>query len=520
MIPRRGLTRLLIYLFLLFALVSLTFTYLRVHQQSLPTMLNLHNQDGFIITNLEIRSCSLFANEHCQPTANWYKIPKPMNYNLNGKKSSKLRQQYLFVEKLPLSAVNQDTKVISNLKIAEGESDERWQFDLVPYNSEQPDSYIYNIDLLFGVDAVDPRPDWMLIMTPLLGITGQIPVYITVKSEPVTVIEKPKLSIEAGTHYKILQAADLHFSTGEGVCRDQFPEVPDCKADKRTLKFLETVLDLEKPDLVILTGDQVFGDDSFDSITTILKVLTPFINRKIPYAVMLGNHDDEGSVSREDLMSFVESLPWSLAQVGPSNVDGYGNYVFAVKEKEKKTNLLTFYVLDSHKYSLMPKTNPGYDWLKENQLLFVQRQHETIVNTHENHISFALFHIPLPEYRNINQPLIGNYKEGITAPKYNTYARDLFAKIGVSIVTVGHDHCNDYCLLDTNTKENNKLWLCYGGGAGEGGYGGYGGTTRRLRLFDVDTSEGTVKTYKRLETQPQEIFDEQVLVRNKEVVNQ
>lgn len=519
MVLKRSLTRLFTYVFILFALVSLVFTYLRIQQPSLPKNLNFHDQEGFIVTDVEFKTCSLFGNEHCQPAENWYKIPKPLNYNHNGKKSSKLRQQYIFIRKLPLKSLDENTEVITDFRLSETE-DSRWNYRHEKYNKEHEEKYIYNVDVLFGADAVDPRPEWELIKEPIKGLSGQVPAYITLKHSPMTKVEKPKLKIDAGARFKVLQVADLHFSTDEGVCRDQYPEVADCKADKRTLKFLESVLDIETPDLVVLTGDQVFGDDSFDSVTTMLKVLNPFIKRKIPYAVMFGNHDDEGSLTREQLMSLIEAAPYSLAQAGPSNVDGVGNYVFSVKDNDKKTNLLTFYVLDSHKYSPRPKTNPGYDWIKENQLLFVQRQHESILETHENHLSFALFHIPLPEYKNLNnQPFIGNYKEGITAPKYNTYARDLFAKIGVSIVSVGHDHCNDYCLLDSNAELNNKLWLCYGGGSGEGGYGGYGGTTRRLRIFDIDTSDATVKTYKRLETTPNEIFDQQTLVQNKKVVN-
>lgn len=41
--------------------------------------------------------------------------------------------------------------------------------------------------------------------------------------------------------------------------------------------------------------------------------------------------------------------------------------------------------------------------------------------------------------------------------------------------------------------------MCYAGGVGFGGYAGYGGYTRRVRLFEVDTEEARIKTWKRLE---------------------
>ena len=134
----------------------------------------------------------------------------------------------------------------------------------------------------------------------------------------------------------------------------------------------------------------------------------------------------------------------------------------------------------------------------------------------------AFFHIPLPEFRNLNQPFIGENREGVTAPRYNSGARQVLSEIGVSVASVGHDHCNDYCLQDTQqslSPGDNKMWLCFGGGAGLGGYGGYNGYIRRMRVYELDTSKGEIKTWKRTEDNPGNIIDEQVLVSNGDVVN-
>jgi predicted MPP superfamily phosphohydrolase len=64
-----------------------------------------------------------------------------------------------------------------------------------------------------------------------------------------------------------MQISDLHLSTGLGVCREPEPKGANgnhCDADPRTLDFVERVLDDEKPDLVVLSGDQVNGDTSPD----------------------------------------------------------------------------------------------------------------------------------------------------------------------------------------------------------------------------------------------------------------
>ena len=58
--------------------------------------------------------------------------------------------------------------------------------------------------------------------------------------------------------YKIMQIADLHFSVGRGKCRDSdWTGCEDARgSDFVTLGWLGEVLDAEKPDMVILSGDQ------------------------------------------------------------------------------------------------------------------------------------------------------------------------------------------------------------------------------------------------------------------------
>jgi hypothetical protein len=57
-----------------------------------------------------------------------------------------------------------------------------------------------------------------------------------------------------------------HLSTGVGTCREPAPPstAKDCEADPRTLDFLPKIRDDEKPDLAVLTGDQINGDTAPD----------------------------------------------------------------------------------------------------------------------------------------------------------------------------------------------------------------------------------------------------------------
>lgn len=96
--------------------------------------------------------------------------------------------------------------------------------------------------------------------------------------------------------------------TGVGVCNDAMDAdrqpLPESEADPLTVNFMGGILDVEKPDLVILTGDQLHHD-ILDSKTALFKVVAPLIERSISFAAVFGNHDDEGSyaLSREYLVS-------------------------------------------------------------------------------------------------------------------------------------------------------------------------------------------------------------------------
>lgn len=404
------------------------------------------------------------------------------------------------------------------------------------YGPHSSKNAVSAIDLLFGYETVDPRPNWNLIKTPIIGVSNpsNLPAYITFRRGPKIDYKKEigtTLTMNSEDKFKILQIADLHFSTGYGKCLDPQPpsSAKGCKADSRTLEFINKVLDLEKPDMVVLTGDQIFGDASPDLESSAFKALNPFVERKIPFAITVGNHDDEGSLKREEIMGLYADMPYSVAAMGPASIDGFGNYVVTVQGKSSKATALSLYFVDSHAYSKTPKVTPGYDWIKENQLIYLKQEAESIQNSVEKYrksnkipLAMAFFHIPLPEYRNLNQPFIGENREGVTAPRYNSGARQVLSEIGVSVASVGHDHCNDYCLQDTQqslSPGDNKMWLCFGGGAGLGGYGGYNGYIRRMRVYELDTSKGEIKTWKRTEDNPGNIIDEQVLVSNGDVVN-
>lgn len=389
---------------------------------------------------------------------------------------------------------------------------------------------IIDLNILFGEDCVEPRSDWKILMEKPVRSGGQ-PAYAVIKTLGANQTGYARQSLfikNKNKKYKIVQLADLHLGVGKNKCIDEYPQHEFCEADPKSLKFVNEVLDIENPDLVVFSGDQVMGDRSKeDSETTLLKALEPVIRRKIPWAMIWGNHDDEGSLSRWELSKIAAKLPYSLFEFSEldttDNTFGVGNYAEQIYHDNSDKAAITLYFMDSHKYSKAGKLFPGYDWVKEAQLeyfkdLYDKKLKKNIDDNEFKHVSLAFLHIPLPEFAEIDsvknpgaqKEIIGSYKEGVTAPRYNSGGLSIFDSMGVDVVGCGHDHCNDYCLHDDSTLKK-EIWLCYGGGAGEGGYSGYGGTERRIRVYDIDTNLGTIHTWKRLNGDPQNYFDYQVI---------
>ena len=441
-----------------------------------------------------------------------------------------LTQAFIHIERKREAELTEKDRVILDVRVGEldpvlserNQGSERWELRpgriWLKRTAKHRDSdnlkAVTAVDVLFGTDAVEARLGWEMEQQPLhlsnIGGDNQ-EAHISIRRGPPIVIDKPNLHVNKDGKFKIAQIADLHLSTGPGICRDAEPAHHDggkCDADPRTIAFITSVLDSEKPDLVVLSGDQVNGESAPDAQSAVFKFARLFIDRKIPFAAIFGNHDDEGSLSREGLMQLTQSLPYSLSEFGPTTIDGIGNYYIEVLARGGSTHsALTLYLLDTHGYSPDERQFRGYDWIKTNQIDWfkmtsskLKRSPAHTAYTH-HHMDMAFIHIPLPEYRQMDNIVAttGKQSENPTAPGFNSGFRDALVEEGVLAVSCGHDHVNDYCSLSKSAEGKPELWMCYAGGSGFGGYGGYGGYHRRVRIFEFDMNEARIATWKRIE---------------------
>ena len=208
--------------------------------------------------------------------------------------------------------------------------------------------------------------------------------------------------------FKIIQFTDVHY-----IYNDERSEV--------SLKQIKEVLDIEKLDLIIFTGDVIYGKPAEESYRKVLDLVSEY---KIPFGVTFGNHDDEQGLTREQLFKIISSYKYSLTSK-VDGINGWSNYVLPVKAQDESKDAAVLYCMDSNYYSEINGVG-GYDyikfeqieWYRKNSIKFTEQNSGTPIQ------SYAFFHIPLSEYsyavEDQNSTMIGTRMEAACSPKLNS----------------------------------------------------------------------------------------------------
>ncbi|KAI8977093.1 Metallo-dependent phosphatase-like protein [Mycotypha africana] len=291
------------------------------------------------------------------------------------------------------------TKVDVNLNsIFRGDAIYLWYRTTPLTNSDVAKKAIQELAIEFGAHTMTPY-GWTKINVDLnsgnngKGTVGE-PTFLYMKKGYKDLPNMKPLAFDKNGDFKILQIADLHFTNEEGVCRD-VPADTECNGDMTTLKYIEKLLDHEKPDLVVFSGDNIDGAGVSDARAATFKFADPVIQRKIPWAVVFGEHDDESDLSREELIEVMRRMPYSLIQRGPMDIPGWGNYAVKVFESTQKAapHAFTLYFLDSHSYA---ETKEGFDFIKSYQLDWIVKSASVFRETSNSKLNAGVFfHIPI-----------------------------------------------------------------------------------------------------------------------------
>jgi len=299
------------------------------------------------------------------------------------------------------------------------------------------------------------------------------------------------LRFRANRTFKIAQFADLHFGEGEDVWWGP-------QQDINSTRVMRKVLAMEKPDLVVFSGDQLTGNNINKNATEYWKqVVAPCVEGGYRWAIVFGNHDDLSQQlgDRKILMTFDTSYPLSLSQIGPQNIHGVSNYYLPIypsiksKNNEEEIPASLMYFLDSGGGSYDEIVYPDQvEWYRNTSISLKQKYQKTIPGV-------GFFHIPTEEYTGVYSEKLcfGMADDGIDTQAENNGLFASFRDMGnVRATFVGHDHGNDWCCK----SKVGTIHVCFGRHTG---YGGYGTWARGSRIIVLGEDTETIVTYVRME---------------------
>lgn len=327
-------------------------------------------------------------------------------------------------------------------------------------------------------------------------------------------------------------AATLRFRP-EGRFRIvQFNDTQDgALTDKRTIAFMERVLDDEHPDFALINGDVINGDPEtwLETYQAINNVVLPMESRGIPWALTFGNHDEDSvdngtGVYEPQIVDFLHQYRFNR---NPDLIDGvYGesNGQLLVASSDSTTPAFAIWLLDSGAYAeaheLAGQSTEGlmaYDWIQPSQIEWYQRQSRSTEERFGAKVpGLMFFHIPLFEHHHMwyeeqytsdgterakaieRHGVTGERNEDISSGLINSGIFNAALERGDILgMYCGHDHTNTY------TGDYYGIELGYSPGTGFGTYGLRDGTwdmhtLRGARIFELDERDPRVYTSTRL----------------------
>ena len=283
---------------------------------------------------------------------------------------------------------------------------------------------------------------------------------------PVTAFAQKQFFFKDG-RFVVAQFTDLHWMPGSAKCAE-------------TAATIRAVLAAEHPDIAILSGDVVTDDPAMDGWKSVVDI---FNEAKMPFVVMMGNHDAE-YLTRNEIYDFLLKSPYYVGAKGPEDIMGCGNCVISIYSPEKKDQVeALLYCMDSNDYQ-PNKIYGAYDWIHFDQIEWYRKQSKHFAEKNGGNPvpALAFFHIPLIEYNEIrgDGKTYGNDKEGgVASANINSGMFASFLDMrDVMGVFVGHDHDNDFIGIDKG------IALGYGRVTGADAYGELTRGARIIELYE------------------------------------
>lgn len=311
---------------------------------------------------------------------------------------------------------------------------------------------------------------------------------------------------------------------------------------------MEKVLDRESPDLVVLNGDLITGENAFLENSTVYmdKVVRPLLDRDLPWASTYGNHDRSFNVSGVKILAR-EKL-WSNSRTASMVADvnaGVSNYYLPVYAQDCRESgcdpELLLWFFDSRGGSYYRERNADGslrsqpDWVDSSVVEWFRATSASLAESRGRTIpSLGFVHIPTKASQvlqtehgrdsidpnrqpgiNDDYPLVAQ-AEGRCSGGRNAgscqydgqnvpFMKAIASTPGLIALFSGHDHGDSWCykwdrLLPGMTVAGSGVNLCFGQRSGYGGYGHWIRGSRQVRVSrDKLRSLAEAETWIRLE---------------------
>lgn len=290
-------------------------------------------------------------------------------------------------------------------------------------------------------------------------------------------MKEPLRFREDGT-FHIMQLTDLHVTN-------------DDDDDHKTVELMRNLIRWEKPNLVVITGDTVYGERNLELLS---KALLPVTESGIPWTFLFGNHDVEFHSNREELFREVQKLPGCVAYDADPSISGCGNHMLEVRDRNGRLSWVVA-GLDSGGYNPMKQVG-GYAYIDAGQIRWYQAAMKRYEAEAADFAALTFMHMALPEYHELwdMETCYGEKNEGLGCPRINSgFFAAMLEEGHTRGLFVGHDHVNDFM------GSLYGIVLGYGRASGYGGYGKRG-YLRGARMFVLNENDKErFITYLRLE---------------------
>jgi|GEM_PF-4447538 len=278
---------------------------------------------------------------------------------------------------------------------------------------------------------------------------------------------------------------------------------------KACVELIGNAIDLTSPDLIIFTGDNLLGnhicDPRFGSkrknyshkeqLIIIKETLDKFLSipesKKVPFAVIFGNHDDMNDVSKDEQCDIFRSYKMNVGSETKGELAG--NYTIDVCGKDGEIKLIIWNI-DTSRHSGYNEHDDNYgNVIMKSQVDWFKSSSEKL-----NNVPGIMFlHVPLQElsdfvaesdssdydcklngkyYKLNREKAFGELNEPVeSVNEENGFYDEILRQNNIIAIVSGHDHTNNF----EGVKDNIRFIQ-----SPAASFRSYGNSERGVRVFD------------------------------------